>query len=44
MTRRDGYICDGCGDEHRWGEAPAYIESEGGELCEDCYDEYLEKQ
>jgi hypothetical protein len=42
MTRRDGFICDECGDEHNWDEPPAVEKIDGvwKELCEDCYDEW----
>ena len=43
--RRDGYICDECEEEHKRGDPAAYVHKDGGkELCEDCYEEYLEAQ
>lgn len=45
MTRRDGFICDDCGDEHKWREPAAVekIEGEWAELCSDCYDDWWDE-
>lgn len=45
LGRSEGWKCenDDCDEGSRFGEAPAFVEEDGGkELCGDCYDEWFE--
>jgi len=45
IGRTEGWECEieGCDEGSRYGEAPGFIEEDGGkEVCGDCYDEWFE--